>query len=152
MLYLRGKADWMLRGLPCEPTPSMLQKLRALPYFINNLAPGIRSRWIALSNRRTVAQSMNDDLSRLHPTDSIATSIARTDVIGVVLSSDGVLLGAIEPDSKSAHAIDAMNPAPQTIRPDMTHRLATQLLREHRYILTTTSYGKYLGHYEPPPT
>jgi hypothetical protein len=49
-------------------------------------------------------------------------------------------------------AIDAMNPAPQTIRPDMTHKLAATLLQKHRYILITTSYGKYLGRYEPPPT
>jgi hypothetical protein len=152
MHYLRGKADWMLRGLPCEPTPPPRDKLRALPYFINNLAPGIRARWIALSNRRSIAQSMKNDLPRLHPTDPITISGVRTDVIGAVLSSDGVLLGAIEPNANGKNATDAMNPAPQTIRPDMTHRLAAELLKEHRYILITTSFGKYLGRYEPPTT
>jgi hypothetical protein len=150
MHYLRGKADWVLRGLPCDPAPAMLQKLRALPYFINNLAPGVRTSWIALSHRPTVLQCMRDDLPPLHPVDRIAHSEARTDVVGVVLNSDGSLLGAIEPNAKSEHAIDGMNPAPQTIRPDMTHRLAAELLVEHRYILITTSLGKYIGRYEPP--
>jgi hypothetical protein len=126
------------------------EKLRALPYFINNLAPGIRANWIALSRRNSVAQSMKDDLPRLRPSDAATSSRARADIAGVVLNSDGILLGAIEPGAKSARAIEAMNPAPQTIRPDMTHRLAAELLREHRYILVTTSFGKYLGRYEPP--
>ena len=150
MHYLRGKADWMLRGLPCEPTPPMREKLRTLPYFINNLAPAIRAGWIALSRRPTVVQCVKDDLSRLNPPDTLAISITRTDVAGVVLNSDGTLLGAIEPNAKGERAIDAMNPAPQTIRPDMTHRLAAELLKEHRYILITTSFGKYIGRYEPP--
>jgi len=150
MHYLRGKADWMLRGLACEPAPPLGEKLRALPYFINNLAPEIRARWIALSHRPAVVQSMRDDLPRLHPLDPTASSIARSDVVGVVLNSDGILLGAIEPDSKSERAIEVMNPAPQTIRPDMTHRLAAELLQEHRYILITTSFGKYIGQYDPP--
>jgi hypothetical protein len=149
MHYLRGKADWMVRGLPCEPAPSTSEKLRALPYFINNLAPGIRAKWIALSRRPTVVQQAKDDLSRLHPPDAISASIARADVVAVVLNADGILLGAIESNAKGASTIDAMNPAPQTIRPDMTHRLAAELLEKHRYILITTSFGRYIGRYEP---
>ena len=93
---------------------------------------------------------MRDDLPRLHPLDPTASSIARSDVVGVVLNSDGILLGAIEPNAKGERAIDAMNRAPQTIRPDMTPRLACELLQEHRYILITTSFGKYIGQYDPP--
>ena len=152
MHYLRGKADWMLRGLPCEPAPSMRDKLGALPYFINNLAPGIRASWIAISRRPTAAQCANDDVARLRPSDPIPASTARADVVAVVLNSEGMLLGAIEPNANGARAIDALNPAPQTIRPDMTHRLAAHLLEKHRYILVTTSFGKYLGRYEPPTT
>jgi hypothetical protein len=152
MHYLRGKADWMLRGLPCEPAPSMRDKLRALPYFINNLAPGIRASWISISRRPTAAQRAEDDLPRLRPSDPIPASTARADVVAVVLNSEGMLLGAIEPNANGARAIDALNPAPQTIRPDMTHRLAAHLLEKHRYILVTTSFGKYLGRYEPPTT
>jgi hypothetical protein len=95
-------------------------------------------------------QQVKDDLSRLHPPDPVHISIARSDVLAVVLDSKGVLLGAIEADAKGANAIGAMNPAPQTIRPDMTHRLAAELLETHRYILITTSFGKYIGRYEPP--
>jgi hypothetical protein len=130
----------------------MREKLRALPYFINNLAPGIRARWIALSRRPTVMQWVEDDVARLLPSDPIPASTARVDVVAVVLNSEGTLLGAIEPNAKGARAIDAVNPAPQTIRPDMTHRLAAHLLEKHRYILVTTSFGKYLGRYEPPAT
>jgi len=144
MHYLNGKADWMLRGLPCEPTPSLREKSRALPYFINNLAPEIRAKWIALSHRRTVVQCAKDDLSRLRSFGSADASSARTDVTAVILNAEGALLGAMEPNG--------MNPAPQTIRPDMTHRLAAQLLEHHRYILITTSFGKYIGRYEPPAT
>jgi hypothetical protein len=151
MHYLRGKADWMVRGLPCEPAPAMREKLRALPYFINNLAPGIRARWIAASRRAQVMQSAKDDLPRLSPTDSAPTP-TRSDVVAVVLNSVGTMLGAIESSAACTRAIDAINPAPQTIRPDMTHRLAAELLRKHRYILVTTSFGKYLGRYEPPAT
>ena len=93
----------------------------------------------------------NDDVARLRPPDPIPTC-TRTDVVGVVLNSHGVLLGAVEPNAKGARACDAMNPAPQTIRPDMTHRLAANLLEKHRYILVTTSFGKYLGRYEAPAT
>jgi|SRR5580704_5325586 hypothetical protein len=152
MHYLRGKADWMDRGLPCEPEPSMREKLRALPYFINNLTPEIRAKWIALSRRPTVMQCAKNDLVRLGPTDPVPTSSARTDVVAVVLNSEGVLLGAIEQNAKGVRAIEALNPAPQTIRPDMTHRLARHLLESHRYLLVTTSPGKYLGRYEHPTT
>ena len=40
-----------------------------------------------------------------------------------------------------------MNPAPQTIRPDMTPRLAAQLLMSNPYLMVTTAMGKYLGRY-----
>jgi hypothetical protein len=150
MHYLRGKADWMLRSLPCAPAPSMRERLRALPYFVNNLAPGIRANWIAVSRRATVMQCTKDDLPRLRPADEVAASAMRTGVVAVVLNSESVLLGAIEAHAKAACAIDAVNPAPQTIRPDMTHRLAGELLQKHPYLLVTTSFGKYLGRYEPP--
>lgn len=130
----------------------MGEKLRALPYFINNLAPSFRASWIAISRRPTVMQCAKDDLERLHPSDPIPASSSRTDVVAVVLNSDGALLGAIEANAKGTRAIEAVNPAPQTIRPDMTHRLAAELLKSHRYILVTTSFGKYLGRYEPPTT
>lgn len=150
MHYLRGKADWMVRGLPCEPAPSMREKLHALPYFINNLAPWIRASWIAISRRFTVGKTARDDLSRLRAAEPVSASALRNDVVAVVLNSEGVLLGAIEKNGKM-ESPEAINPAPQTIRPDMTHRLAAQLLEHHRYILVTTEFGKYLGRYEPPP-
>ncbi len=149
MHYLRGKADWMLRGLPCDPLPSTREKLRALPYFINNLAPLIRAAWIAISRRPTVGKALRDDLSRLRAAEPVSASALRSDVVAVVLNSKGVLLGAIEKNGKMESS-EAINPAPQTIRPDMTHRLAAQLLEHHRYILVTTSFGKYLGRYERP--
>jgi hypothetical protein len=77
---------------------------------------------------------------------------SRNDVVAVVLNSEDALLGAIEPDGKGPHAIDGVNSAPQTIRPDMDHRLAAHLLEKHRYILVTTVFGKYIGRYEPPAT
>ena len=42
-----------------------------------------------------------------------------------------------------------MNPNPQTIRPDMTPRLATKLLKSNPYLMVTTAKGKYLGRYVP---
>ena len=152
MHYLRGKADWMVRGFPCAPRPSTREKLRALPYFINNLAPAIRATWISISRRSTVIQSAQDDVPRIRPSDSIPIAASDNPVAAVVLNSDGVLLGAIEAHANGARAIDAMNPAPQTIRPDMTHRLAANLLEKHRYILVTTSLGRYVGRYIPPAT
>ena len=150
MHYLRGKADWMVRGLPCDPTPSMRGKLRALPYFINNLVPSIRAAWIALSHRPTVGKAIRDDLSRLRAAEPVSASALRSDVVAVVLNAEGLLLGAIEKNGKLEGSIEAINSAPQTIRPDMTHRLAAELLERHRYLLVTTADGKYLGRYEPP--
>jgi hypothetical protein len=152
MHYLRGKADWMIRGFPCAPRPSMREKLRALPYFINNLVPGIRANWISISHRSTVMESTNDDVPRIHPSAAIPVAAADRPVAAVVLNSDGVLLGAIEANANGARAIDAMNPAPQTIRPDMTHSLGGTLLEKHRYILVTTSLGRYIGRYIPQAT
>jgi hypothetical protein len=142
----------MLRGLPCAPAPSMRDKLRALPYFINNLAPGIRAGWIAISRRQVVGKSAKDDLSRLRAAEATSASALRSDVVAVVLNSEGRLLGAIEKNGAGNGGVEAINPAPQTIRPDMTHRLAAKLLQDHRYILVTTSFGKYLGRYGPPAT
>ncbi len=132
MHYLRGKADWMLRGLPCDPAPSMREKLRALPYFINNLAPGIRANWIAISRRPTRRENAARTICRAcAPADPVMASALRTDVVAVVLNPDGVLLGAIEQNGKvRAPSLDAINPAPQTIRPDMTHRLAARATRK----------------------
>ena len=49
--------------------------------------------------------------------------------------------------AKGTCAMDAVNPA-QTIRPDMTHRLAADLLKKHQYILATTTFGKIFGRYQ----
>jgi rhodanese-related sulfurtransferase len=44
--YFRGKADWIVRGLPTDPPAPLSERIRAIPYFVNNLAPGVRSLWI----------------------------------------------------------------------------------------------------------
>ena len=54
MHYFRGKVDWIVRGLPTEPVPPLSERARALRYFINNLAPGIRAAWIRYSVRTIV--------------------------------------------------------------------------------------------------
>ena len=66
-----------------------------------------------------------------------------------MLNSDGVLLGTIERSDPAPRALDAMNPNPQTIRPDMTLRLAANLLTSNPYLMVTTERGKYLGRYVP---
>lgn len=147
---MRGKADWIVRGLPSEPAPPIAERLRALPYFIHNLAPGIRRRWIELSRRRGVEQDMLDDLPRLRPGDALPEAFrAIAPPFAVVLNEAGVLLGAIETIRPElvAEAEAAMNPAPQTIRPDMTHALANRLLRLAPYLLVTEPDGRYLGRY-----
>jgi len=125
--------------------------MRALPYFINNLAPGIRSAWIRYSNRTTVREMMRDDLARMNPDDTVVATPARSRAPrAVVLNADGVLLGAIDSSDSAPHARDLMEPSPQTIRPDMTPRLASKLLESNPYLIVTTEHGKYLGRYLPP--
>jgi CBS domain len=149
--YLRGKADWMVRGLPMEPAPPLRERMRALPYFINNFAPRIRAGWIIISRRETVSERMRRDVPAIAPADPVPEFKPRAGMPGaVVLDADGILLGAIEQAGEAARAVDAMNPEPQTIRPDMTPRLAIRLLRRHPYILITTTSGRYLGRYAPP--
>jgi hypothetical protein len=76
----------------------------------------------------------------------------------VVLDEQNVLVGAIDRKDEGGGArnddggkavTDVMDPGPQTIRPDMTHKLAASLLRSHPYILVTESSGRYLGLYVP---
>jgi hypothetical protein len=152
--YSAGKADWIVRGLPSEPRASAAERIRALPYFANNVAPGLRTRWIRISQRRKVIDSTHDDLPRLAPSDPFAPSDRNTGAVqplAVVLLGGGMLLGSIEtPPPSGKVEIETLDPAPQTIRPDMTHRLAASLLRKHRYLLVTEADGVYLGRYEPP--
>ena len=148
MHYFRGKADWIVRGLPTEPAPPLSERLGALRYFVNNLAPGIRGAWIRYSNRTTVRRSMRDDLAHLSPDEAVAPAPADAPTPrAVVLNPAGVLLGAIDKSDSAPHARDIMNSAPQTIRPDMTPRLAAKLLESNRYLIVTTEHGKYLGRY-----
>ncbi len=67
----------------------------------------------------------------------------------VVLNSEGALLGAIEQSKSAPRALDAMNPNPQTIRPDMTPRLATQTVEDESVPDSDHRDGKYLGRYVP---
>ena len=148
--YFRGKVDWMVRGLPMDPPARLSERIRAIRYFVNNLAPGFRSLWIRYSRRVRVAEFTRDDLVRLGPDDS--TSQASPDSPtprAVVLDSNGVLLGSIEQSGTAPRALDAMNPNPQTIRPDMTPRLAAHLLKSNPYLMVTTERGRYLGRYVP---
>jgi hypothetical protein len=146
--YLRGKADWMVRGAPMEPPTRWSERGAALPFFLNNLVPAARETWIATTRRAAVWDSMRDDLPKLAPLDRAPESSGDGVVPrAVVLDANGILLGAIEGSSSGATALEAMNPAPQTIRPDMTPRLAAVLLHARPYLLVTTAEGKYLGRY-----
>ena len=148
MHYFRGKADWIVRGLPTEPAPPLSERLGALRYFVNNLAPGIRDAWIRYSDRTTVRDSMRDDLAHSNPDDPVPAAPANAPTLrAVVLNPAGVLLGAVDKSDSAPHARDIMNSAPQTIRPDMTPRLAAKLLESNRYLIVTTERGKYLGRY-----
>jgi hypothetical protein len=148
--YFRGKVDWIVRGLPTDPPAQLSERLRALRYFVNNLAPGLRSFWIHYSDRVRIDEFMRDDLVRLTPENPIPSAAPNSPTPrAVVLNTDGILLGAIEKFDAAPRALDTMNPNPQTIRPDMTPRLATHLLKSNLYLMVTTAKGKYLGRYIP---
>ena len=148
--YFRGKTDWIVRGLPTDPPAPLSERMRALRYFVNNLAPGLRSFWIHYTDRVRIDDFMRDDLVRLGPEDSIPPAPPNSPTPrAVVLNSEGVLLGTIERSDAAPRALDAMNPDPQTIRPDMTPRLARKLLASNPYLMVTTAKGKYLGRYIP---
>jgi hypothetical protein len=148
--YFRGKADWIVRGLPTDPPAPLAERVRALPYFVNNLAPSLRAFWIRYSDRACVVKFMRDDVARFAPEDSVPPAAPDAPTPrGAVLNSEGILLGAIEQSEPATRALAAINPAPQTIRPDMTTRLAAQLLTSNPYLLVTTATGKYLGRYDP---
>ncbi len=122
-----------------------------LRFFINNLVPGIRSTWIRVSGRATVGESTRDDIGHLVADDSVPPASAGASAPrAVVLDNRGVLLGAIEKPDSAPRALDAMNPAPQTIRPDMTPELAAVLMDSDPYLLVTTEIGKYVGRYSRP--
>ncbi len=145
--YPRGKADWLVRRLPTEPVATTSERLRTLPYFLNNLAPGPRTAWIKLTGRARVDEFVVDDLPRLTPDDLVPKLLRTKSPRAVVLNRHGVLLGSIDREAEGSRAIDAVNGGPQTIRPDMTPALASTLLGEHPYLLVTTATGAYLGRY-----
>jgi len=148
--YFRGKADWIVRGMPTDPPAPLSERMRALPYFMNNLAPRLRDLWIHYTDRVRVAEFTSDDLARAAPKDPVPQVAPHTQTPrAVVLDRNGTLLGTVEQTDSSPRALDAMNPAPQTIRPEMTLRLATKLLRSNPYLIVTTELGKYLGRYVP---
>jgi hypothetical protein len=148
--YFRGKADWIVRGLATDPSASLSERMRTFQYFVNNLAPGMRAFWIHYSGRVRIDKFMRDDLVRLRPEDVVPpASPDSATPRAVVLNSEGVLLGTIETSDAAPRALDAMNPNPQTIRPDMTPRLAAKLLKANRYLMVTTEKGNYLGRYVP---
>jgi len=148
--YFRGKVDWMVRGLPMDPPAPLSERMRALRYFMNNLAPGLRSFWIHYSDRVRIDEFMCDDLLHLGPEDVVPPAPSDSPKPrAVVMNTDGILLGTIETLDAAPRALDAMNPNPQTIRPDMTRRLAAKLLKSNPYLIVTTEKGKYLGRYTP---
>ncbi len=139
-----------MRGLPTDPPTPLSERIRALPYFVNNLAPGLRSFWIHYLDRVRVEEFMRDDLIRLGPEDAVPPAAPDSPTpSAVVLDSNGVLLGTIEHSDSAPRALSAMNPNPQTIRPDMTLKLAAHLLKSNPYLMVTTEKGKYLGRYIP---
>jgi len=122
--------------------------MRAFRYFVNNLAPSLRSSWIHFSDRVRVDEFMCDDLVRFGPEDVVPPAGADLPKPrAVVLNRDNLLLGSIERPDAAPRALDAMDPNPQTIRPDMSPRLAEKLLKSNPYLIVTTAKGKYLGRY-----
>jgi hypothetical protein len=134
----------MVRGLPTEPVASLGARLRAAPFFVNNLAPGPRATWIRLARRAGVGRSMAA-VARVRPDEPVPPDVAGTPA-AVVIDEAGILLGAVDVPARG-RAVDVMDPAPQTIRPDMTHALAAALLRRAPYLLVTTADGVHLGRY-----
>ena len=90
---------------------------------------------------------MRDDLVRIGPEDVVPSAADSSKPRAVVLDPKGVLLGTIERSDAAPRALDAMDPNPQTIRPDMSPPLAKKLLKSNRYLMVTTAMGKYLGRY-----
>ena len=104
----------MVRGLPTEPPARLSERMRAFRYFLNNLAPGIRSFWIHYTDRVCVSEFTRDDLAHLGPEDNVAGASPGSPMPrAVVLSSDGTLLGAIEQSNSAPRALEAMNPNPK---------------------------------------
>jgi hypothetical protein len=93
---------------------------------------------------------MAPQLPRLRPDEFLPDSFTSgAGPLAVVIDAWGILLGAIDNNQPGRSAVEAMNPAPQTIRPDMTRRLAATLLRNSLYLLISTAEGRYLGVYAP---
>jgi len=137
--------------LPTDPPAPLSELVRAFPYFINNLAAGPRAFWIHYTGRVRVSEFTRDDLIRLGPEDPVPpASQGSPTPRAVVLTRDGILMGAIEQSDAAERAVAAMNSAPQTIRPDMTPRLAARLLTSNSYLIVTTAAGNYLGRYDAP--
>ena len=107
--------------MPTDPPTPLSERMRAFPYFVNNLAPGLRSFWIHYLDRVRVEEFMRDDLIRLGPEDAVPPAAPDSPTPrAVVLDSNGVLLGTIEQlQSRAARAVrDESEPANNPPRHD----------------------------------
>ena len=72
--------------------------MRALPYFVNNLAPGLRSFWIHYLDRVRVEEFMRNDLARLGPDDAVPSAAPDSPTPRAVVLAASVMLRHVTDD------------------------------------------------------
>lgn len=125
--YAPGKADWLAAGLETEGAEKKKLRIRQM---IHRDVPtcGVRERLQDVKSRRR-----------------------KNDNVCVVVNENNIVLGIIQGPAWTANpearVADVMEPAPQTLRPDLEPQEAQKIL--HRYeaptALVTTSDGELLG-------
>jgi rhodanese-related sulfurtransferase len=125
--YAPGKADWLAAGLATEGAEEKKVRLR---HMIHKDVPTCRLR-----------ERLQDVKSRRRPNQDTC----------VVVNESNIVLGVIHKDAweadPDARIGDIMDPAPQTIRPDLEPKDAQKILRGYQAatVLVTTSDGELLG-------
>jgi hypothetical protein len=125
--YALGKADWLAAGLETEGTE---QKKLRIRHMIHRDVPtcGLRER-------------LQDVRSRRRPNQDLCVVVNESKIVL------GVIQGQVWNANPEARVADVMEPAPQTIRPDLEPKDAQRILRgyEGPTALVTTSDGELIG-------
>ena len=125
--YAAGKADWLAAGHETEGAEEKKLRVR---HMIHKNIPTCRLR-----------ERLQDVKSRRRPNQDNCVVVNESNIVLGVIQGQG---WEANPDAWIA---DIMEPAPQTIRPDLEPKDAQKILRgyEAAMVLVTTSDGELIG-------
>jgi len=125
--YAAGQADWLAAGLETEGTENKKVRIR---HMIHRDVPTCR-----------LSERLQDVKSRRRQNQDVCVVVSEGNIVL------GIIQGKVWNENPEARVADVMEPAPQTLRPDLEPKDAQKILRGYQapLALVTTSDGELLG-------